>query len=170
MGLETIVAIASLTAATVGIVEGREARKDNRRAQEKIQKEQNASNAAKAALERRQQIREERVKRARILQAGENSGTAGGSGEAGAVGSLASNLSANIGFNLGALQRGQNMSIFAQDAANAAADAQGADQLFSLGLNIFGANGGFGAFNSPGGFQGGSVPINNSVGTPQAGG
>ncbi len=99
--------------------QARQGARDSKAAKEKVAAEQRASNASEAARERRQQIREERVKRARVLQSAENTGTAGSSGEIGAVGSLATQLSTNIGANLGRLQTAENLSIFGQDQANA---------------------------------------------------
>lgn len=117
-----VIAGAALAGAAVSASNQREARNEARRAarnQERARQEQRASNAARAAQERRQQIREERVRRARILQSAENTGTSGSSGEIGALGSLATQLGSNIGFNLGEQQRGENISIFSQAAANA---------------------------------------------------
>lgn len=118
MGLEIALAAASLA---VTVKAGSDARKQARQAaveQGKARSEQAASNAANAAAERRQQIREERVKRARILQSAENTGVSGSSGEAGAVGSLSTQLGANIGFNLGMLDRAGNIGDFQQNAAD----------------------------------------------------
>lgn len=142
MGLEVVAYIAAAAAVT-GTVVSIDARNDQRRAQEKAASEQKASNAAEAAKERRQQVREERVRRARIMQSSENTGVAGGSGEAGALGSLSTNLSSNIGFNLGALQRAGNISDFNQQAADAGNRAQTAGELGQLGMSVFSAAGGF---------------------------
>lgn len=172
MGIELIVAVASLAIGTASFVEGQKARKESRRAQERAASEQRASNAAQAAQERRQQIREERVRRARILQAGENTGTGGSTLEAGALGSLSTTLGSNLGFSAGARMRADNMSIFGQQAANANSRAQQMDSIFSLSSQLFSSAGGFGTvgniFKSPD-FMGGSTPIGNFVGTPQAG-
>ncbi len=111
-----------------------------------------AGNAAQAAAEKRRQLREERVKRARILQGSVNSGTTGSSGELGAVGNLATQMGDAVGMNLGALDRGANISRYEQDAAtflgNAQNEMQGANQwgqLAGLGMSIAGmASGGIG--------------------------
>lgn len=103
-----------------------------------------AGQAQQAAMEARQQIREERVRRARVLQSAQNTGTAFSSGEFGALGSLSTGLSANMGANRGALQRGQQISLFQQNAADLNLDAQFAgfeaqnmQSLFSLSTSIF---------------------------------
>lgn len=145
MGLElaTIAAISAATtvASTVySISQNQKARE----AQERSRTEQAASNKAAQMEERRRQIREERIKRARIMQSAENTGTVGGSGEGGALSGMSTQLASNIGQNLGAVQRGMNMSIFAQDAADAQNNAQTAMLLgklaptaLDLGNNIF---------------------------------
>lgn len=141
MGIETTVMIGLLVAGTATQIEARGDAKHANRLREAAQRqsasEQRASNAAEAARERRQQFREERVRRARILQAAENTGTVGSSGEAGAIGSLSTQLSANIGSNLGKLQTTENMSIFAQDAANAEGGMFNARQKQEVGQFIF---------------------------------
>ncbi len=132
MGLETLayIAVGSLVAGTaVNISEQKQARK----AQRAAGNEQRAQNSAQAARERRQQIREERIKRARVVQASENTGVQGGSGELGAVSALGTNLSSNIGSNLGALQTAQQISLFEQQAADHMMRANIASQVGQLG-------------------------------------
>jgi hypothetical protein len=92
--------------------------------QKNIQNEQKAANAAQSAAERRRQIREERIKKARVMQGATNTGTSGSSGEFGALGSLSTQLSSNIGTNLGSLQTANNISIFSQASADAGTTAQ----------------------------------------------
>ena len=92
--------------------------------QQKARSEEGALNAQRAAQERRQQVREERVARGKMLQASENTGTSGSSGESGAVAGLATQLGANIGFNLGQIQGANAISIFNQNAANLQGQAQ----------------------------------------------
>ena len=152
-------AIGSLVLGTVSLVKGEEARNEARSSQErsrgeqqKIQGEQKAQNAAQAAQERRTQVREERVRRARVLQSSEGTGVEGSSGEFGAIGALSTNLSSNIGSNLGRISASDRTSTYAQnsanfmsDAQNSMFDAQQADKLFSLSTSIFSASGGFGA-------------------------
>jgi hypothetical protein len=106
-----------------------------------------AGQAQQAALEQRQQIREERVRRARILQSASNTGTLASSGAYGATGSLSTSLQSNIGSNLGAIERGQQISAFQQNAADlglgaqfAGFEAQNMGSLFQLGTSIFAAN------------------------------
>lgn len=123
--------------------------KQQRRANERIQSEQRAANAAESARELRSQVREQRVRRARILQSAENTGASDSSGELGAVGALATNLSSNIGTNLGRIQTADNISIFSQQAANAGTNAQIAGSIAGLSMSIFSASGGFGAGNNP---------------------
>lgn len=138
MGLEIALAAASFA---VTVKSGMDARKQAKVAaaeQTKAKAEQNASNAANAAAERRQQIREERVKRARILQSAENTGVSGSSGEFGAVGSLSTQLGSNIGFNLGMLDRADNISTFSQNAANAMTNMNQATARGQDAVNIFG--------------------------------
>ena len=138
----TYLAIAALAVATYSAVEADDNNRRSRNAQKKSASEQKAANAAQAAQERRAQIREERVRRARIIQAGENTNTVGSSGEAGALGSLSTQLGSNLGFNAGAIQRANNMSIFNQQAANYQGAAQRNQAIGSLSMSIFSAAGG----------------------------
>ena len=147
MGVETILAYAALAVGTASFIVSQEAARDARRAQSKISAQQKAERAAQAARERRQQIREERVRRARILQSSENTGTNGSSGELGALGGLATNLNNNLGFNAGALQRANAISVFQQEGANAQGRGQLADSLFGASMNIYSTAGGFGAMD-----------------------
>jgi len=130
---------AMVAATTVSTVVSVEANQKSRREQEKIRSEQNAQNRSKQMEEQRKQVREERVRRARIMQASENTGTAGSSGEAGAVGGMGTQLAANIGSNLGDAQRGSNISVFQQNAADAANRAQLATSFGSMSNSIFGS-------------------------------
>lgn len=127
MGLEvsTLAAIATGTSAAVGIVGNIQ----SRNAQKKGKAEQMAMNKAQELEERRRQFREERIKRARILQMSENTGTAGSSGEAGAMSSLSTQLSANVGMNLGLAASGAAITKYNQQAADAAGMAQTATAL-----------------------------------------
>lgn len=122
----------------------------NSQLQEQAQSEQRAEQAAKAAGERRQQLREERVKRSKVMQASANTGTSGSSGEAGALGSLSTQLSSNVGFNLGAQQTAASLTNINQEIANSSGAYQElANQpnnfnlLSQVGTSIFGASGGF---------------------------
>lgn len=125
MGIETgiltsLAAGASIVGTVGGIVNNNKAKREQRAAQD----QQKAQNKAQEMEERRKQIREERVKRARILQSAENTGTSGSSGEMGAVGGMATQLGANIGQNLAAVNAAENISAFQQNAADAAGRAQ----------------------------------------------
>lgn len=153
MGLETatIIAITSAVVGTASYVEAKEARSEQKEAsvraageQKQARSVQEAANAQQAAMEQRQQIREERVRRARIMQSAQNTGTSFSSGEFGSIGSLSTSLSSNIGANRGAIQRGQQISGFQQNAAdfnltaqNAGIDAANSQSLFSLSTSIF---------------------------------
>lgn len=141
----TILAVASFVSGEVARADAKDAQNKARGEQEKIQGEQRAQNAAQAAQERRQQVREERVRRARILQSAEGTGVEGSSGEFGAIGALSTNLSSNVGSNLGRIAASDRTSTYAQNAANFAGDAQNsmfdaqqADKLFNLSTSIFG--------------------------------
>lgn len=141
------IALIALAAGTVSAVEASGARSRAADNQRKIQSEQKAQNASQRAQERRNQVREERVRRGRVLQSSEASGTAGGSGEFGALGALGTNLSANIGTNVGAAATGERISGFAQAAADATGQAQNADAMFNFSANIFSQAGGFQALS-----------------------
>ena len=151
MGLEiaTIAGIVGATAAVgsgvAGIVAGNQQRAAARHAadlQQQAQNEQRADNAAKAAAERRQQIRDERIRQPRIAQASANTGAEGSSGELGAIGSVTTQTQANIGYNLGALQRADNISNFNQEAADSIFQGQQAAGVTGIAGSIFGAIGG----------------------------
>lgn len=148
----TMLVVGAVAASSyVSYTERKEAKKDAKRAaneQRKAQSEQRAQQAAQQAAERRQQIREERVRRAKILQSAQNTGTAGGSGVAGAVGSLSTQLGANIGMNLGAIQASNRISAFMQNAAdynlasqNHMFNADNAQAIGSAAVSIFGSMG-----------------------------
>jgi hypothetical protein len=147
-------AVVSATVAVVSYTEAQSAREEQKQAAQQAAAErkdarsvQEAGQAQQAAMERRQQIREERVRRSKIMQSAQNTGTAYSSGETGAVGGLSTQLGTNIGENLGAIQRGQQISTFSQNAANfdltsnlAGLDAQNAQSLFQLSTSIFASN------------------------------
>lgn len=145
MGLEAAT-LAAITAGTT-VVTTAYSISQNQKAkaeQKKQQGIQRASNLAQQQEERRRQIREERIKRARVLQSAENTGTAGSSGELGGIGSLATQLSNNIGANLGIIDRANQMSASAQSEASAKVNAgissqlgQMAPGLITLGDSIF---------------------------------
>jgi len=114
-------AVAAVAGTTASVVAGNQQRAAQRHAadlQTQAQNESRADNAAKAAQERRQQVRDERIRRARVEQASVNTGTEGSSGELGALSSITTQTNSNIGFNLGALNRADNISIFNQEAAD----------------------------------------------------
>lgn len=139
MGLEigTLMLIGGglMVAGTVAQIEGQ--RKASN-AQEDARGQQMAQNASEAARERRQQIREERVKRAQILQSASNTGVSDSSGAAGAVGSLSTNLSSNIGTNIGRIESANRISMFEQTAADAMFMASVGNQVAGIGGTIFG--------------------------------
>ncbi len=137
MGVEVALLAASLAVGVTAQQEAKSGAAASRRAQSKIASEQRASNASEAMRERRQQVREERVRRARVLQSAENTGTSGSSGEAGAIGSLATQLSANIGTNLGKIQTADNISLFSQQQANAQGRIQDAQFQGQLAQTLF---------------------------------
>lgn len=123
--------------------------------QEQSQAEQRAEQAARSAGERRQQIREERVKRSRIMQASQNTGVGGSSGEAGALSSASTQLGANVGFNLGAIQSANNITGLNQaiaDTSSAYQEQANAPNNFNaisqLGTSLFGGTGGFNTLSS----------------------
>ena len=126
----------------MGTVSSVDQQRKSRNAQLDSQRVQRAGNAAQAAEERRRLVREERVKRARILQASENSGVAGGSGEAGATSSLGTNLSSNLNFNSGAIDRGEQLSIFQQNSIVAQSKSALYSTLGNTASSIFSAAGG----------------------------
>lgn len=141
MGAAVILAAASLAVTAYSAVEQNKAAKEQAAAQKKVSEETTASNTARQMAERRQQIREERVKRARILASSEASGTTGSSGEIGAVGSLNTQLGSNVGSNQSAIQSGQRISVFQQQAADAQLDGQQAGALGSLANAAIGVGG-----------------------------
>lgn len=91
--------------------------------QKKAIRSQQSQNEAQAAQERRRQIREERIRRARILATSSASGTVASSGEIGAIGSLSTQLSSNIGFNKGAINTANDISLFNQRASDFTSEA-----------------------------------------------
>lgn len=152
----TIVTVAAVAVAAGGAYMSYQQQRAAARNQRKAAEEQRKANAAQearqaqeAARERRQQLREERVRRARILQSSENLGVSGSSGELGAIGALATNLSSNIGDNIGALNTARTISRHNQRAADyqsaAAQNMANASlwgQVSSFGSSMFNAAGG----------------------------
>ena len=144
MGLEVAALVVSAAGTAYTGMAQADAASESASAQRRSRAEQQAKNAADAAKERRQQIREERVKQARIQQASINTGTSGSSGETGALSSITTQTQANEGFNLGAIQRGNNISLFSQQAADADLQFQqmgilnqNIQGLTKVGVNIF---------------------------------
>lgn len=159
----SVVAIAGLALAAAGTAmsysQQRRAAANQARAEEeqrKAQQEESASRASQAAAERRQQIRDQRIRRGQIEQAAANTGTQDSSGEGGALGSLSTQLSANLGMNEAGFQRGQRISVFNQNAANAMGDARVNQaragmfqQVSQLGGAMFSAGGGMNSIMKP---------------------
>jgi hypothetical protein len=148
MGIETaalvVAAVAAVGGATTSIIAGNQQRAAARHAaddQRQAQEIQNADNATKQAAERRQQIRDERIRIARVQQAAANTGTESSSGELGAIGSITTQTNNNIGINLGAAQRGTDISILNQDAADSIFQGQQAAGTTGAFGSIFGALG-----------------------------
>lgn len=157
MGIETVLGVASLAFGVYSAEQQADAQDEARRNQEsanaeqrKAREEQKAAMAAQSAAERRAQIREERVKRARLIQSSVNTGVSGSSGEAGASGGLSTQLSSNIGFNLGQQKAaanisaaGQNAADFLSSASNNISEANEWGQMAGLSMNLFDKAGGF---------------------------
>lgn len=111
---------------------------------------QKAQQQAQAAQERRQQIREERIKRATILQQASNTGSSESSGETGAISGMGTQLATNIGINQAAINAGNLITGFNQQAADNMTRAntyQGYGNMFgqigSMGGSMFGQAGGW---------------------------
>lgn len=142
MGWSAVAAVVAVIGTGYSITEQEKAKdkqKDAVQEQRKARNEQKAQNEAQAAQERRKQLREERIRRAKILSTSQAAGVTGSSGEAGALGGLSTQLSSNLGTNLGALNSAADISLFSQNAANfssaadqANANAQMAGQVSSL--------------------------------------
>jgi hypothetical protein len=164
--LATMAAVTAATSAAVGAYsahQGVEARRDANRAyaqsaaeERKVRGEQKALNLQAQAEERRKLVREERVRRARLIQSSENSGGSGSSSEYGALGGMSTQLNSNLGINLGRAAAGERISTYTQNAAdfNFAAQqsvmqAQNADGMLNLSMNIFNSAGGLNAFGTP---------------------
>lgn len=157
MGLEVgaiaaiVTAVAAVGGATAGVVSGNQQRAAARHSadlQQQARDTQRADNVAKAAQERRQQIRDERIRQARIEQASANTGATGSSGELGALSSITTQTQANVGANLGSIQRVDEISIFNQQAADtttAGMNAAGTTSIFGGVFN--GIGGGASAFS-----------------------
>lgn len=121
--------------------------------QKRINAEQRASQAAQAAQERRKQVREERIRRARIMQSAENTGVTDSSGALGSVSALSTNLGANLGFNLGEVQRAgriggmmDRVSDYTMQSQRLMNTAAMWGSIGSFSSSIFSNVGGFGAF------------------------
>ena len=162
MGLETAtLAAIGLAVSAGGAVMQASAQSDAKKAQRnaaeeqrKVRAEEKAQLAAKAANERRQQIREERVRRAQVIQSSENTGVSGSSGEMGATANLATQLGANIGYNVGAIASANKATQYAQNSADFLGSAQNSmsrantwGSVGGLGTSIFSSSGGFNAFS-----------------------
>ena len=146
MGWQAAAAVIAIIGTGYSINEQEKAKDKQKEAvqeQRKARNEQKAQNEAQAAQERRKQLREERIRRAKILSTSQAAGVIGSSGEAGALGGLSTQLSSNLGANLGALNSASDISLFSQNAANfssaadqANANAQMAGQVSSLAFQV----------------------------------
>lgn len=132
-------AAAAVAGTAYSINEQRQARGD----QKKASAEQAAMAQQRQAAEARQQYREERIRRAQILQQSENTGVSESSGILGAMGTLSTQLSSNQGYNLGQIQKANNISIFQQNAEDAMGRARTGEAVGSAVSNIFSAYGKF---------------------------
>jgi hypothetical protein len=154
--VSTIIAATAAVVGAASYVEAKGARKEQAAAmaqqaevQREVQSEQKAINVASATAERRQQIREARVRRARIMQSAQNTGAAGSSAEFGAIGGLGTQLTSNIGTNVGQITAAGRMSDLGQTAADFGTQAnlaglkvQDATSMFNLSTSIFTSMGG----------------------------
>lgn len=143
-----------------------QAQEDAAEEQKKIQGEQEASNVQAHTAEVRQQVREARIRRAQVLQSSENTGTSLSSGQLGAIGSVQTQLSSNIGQNVGAMDRAGRISASSQrvaDLQSSAARSQMMGSIYggvsNLGSSLFSQMGGFKTLSQ--GF--GTGPVGNSL-------
>lgn len=120
MAMAALVALAVISTAVsyVGQQKAQSQANDARDKQRQANDQQKAQQTQNAADERRAQIREERVKRARVMQASSNDGSGNSSGLFGSIASLQTQLSSNVGSNLGRIQSANTISDLSQEAAN----------------------------------------------------
>lgn len=133
--IQAAAAAAAVAGTAYSVNEQRQARGDQKRASA----EQAAMAQQRQAAEARQQYREERIRRAQILQQSENTGVSESSGMLGAMGSLSTQLSSNQGYNIGQIQKANNISIFQQNAEDALGRARTGEAVGGAVSNIFGA-------------------------------
>lgn len=119
MGIETLIAAASVATSAASSVMQRNQAKKVAQAQREGRDIQQASEERQNILARRRAAREARIRRARIAQASANQGTQGSSSEAGSQAALGANFGASA-----AAQSGQAAGAKAISKTNqAAADA-----------------------------------------------
>lgn len=133
----------------LGTISNLVSQSDVRENQKKTQKEQAASQAEKAASERRQQIREERIRRAQLIQSSENTGTTGSSGLLGGLSNLSTQLGSNIGYAAAQTEHSNVISNAMQEAADSQGMAGLSNNVSGLGLSLFQAGGGFNSITLP---------------------
>lgn len=129
MGIELVVGLAALASI--------DQQQKARSAQKQAANEQKAANAADAMRERQRQLREARIAAARVEQSSVTSGVSGSSGEAGALSSIATQLSSNIGANIGKIQSANSISDYEQTAADALNRSRAYDQIGQASLSIY---------------------------------
>ena len=136
MGIELAILAVAVAGTAYSISEQERAKGKQKEAvkeQRKARNEQKAQNEVQAAQERRKQLREERIRRAKILSTSQAVGVVGSSGEVGALGGLSTQLSSNLGANLGALNSASDISLFSQNAANFSSAADQASVNAQMG-------------------------------------
>ena len=128
-------AIVGATAAVVGTVSSISSQKKAAAAQRQQQQLQ-------AQRSQRQAIREAQIRRAQTQAGAQGMGITGGSALGGGLSSLSSQLGGALGY------AGQQSGL-SREISIASSKAQTAGAVAGLGMNLFGAAGGFGAFGSP---------------------
>lgn len=148
MGVEVIVAAASLAVAAGSAYEQSRQAKSAAGDRKKAGKIQQAENQAAANESRRQQIREERVRRASIQQSSQNTGVSASSGELGSISALGSQVGGNVA-NISRQETSAGaITNLSQSAANADFAGQQAGQIGQFAGTVFGlaAPGAIGSF------------------------
>lgn len=145
MGVDplTAAAVGGLALSAFGTVKQMQAAKKSQAQQAKAIKLQQTADELRQARERRQQIREARIRIGSATQAAANQGASTSSSAIGGQGSIATQLSANLGFldQLGNLNTSTTAANLAANKAKASADTYGS--VAGFGATIFGAAGGF---------------------------
>lgn len=160
MGVGAAIAAVSLAVSAASAYKQQQAAQEAADERKEAQEKQLAQGQNRQNQQRRQQIREERIRRARILQASQNTGVGASSSQTGSLGALGTQTGANIAFMQSETQANRGISSNNQAALDARTKGELWSGIGQISGTVFGAAGGFNAFQGGGQSQGTGAPTN----------